>query len=50
LNGEIPDGMLIRISSIDPEESHAFAMQAKFADQMLGALAPQYRQKLNGNL
>jgi EpsI family protein len=50
LNGEIPDGMLIRISSIDPEEFHAFAMQAEFAGQMLGALAPQYRQKLNGNL
>jgi EpsI family protein len=50
LNGKIPDGLLIRVSSIDPEASHAFAAQAKFADQMLGALAPKYRQKLNGNL
>jgi hypothetical protein len=50
LNGQIPDGMLIRISSIDPESPHAFTMQAQFADQMLRALAPTYRQKLNGNL
>ncbi len=42
--------MLIRISSIDPESPHAFTMQAQFADQMLRALAPKYRQKLNGNL
>ncbi|PTR15090.1 MULTISPECIES: exosortase-associated protein EpsI, B-type [unclassified Nitrosospira] len=50
LNGKIPDGLLIRVSSIDPEASHAFAVQARFADQMLGALTPKYRQKLNGNL
>jgi EpsI family protein len=50
LNGKIPDGMLIRISSIDPEASNAFEMQTKFADQMLGALDATYRQKLNGNL
>jgi EpsI family protein len=50
LNGQIPDGVLIRISSIDSEASNAFAIQAQFADQMLRALAPKYRQKLNGNL
>jgi EpsI family protein len=50
LNGKIPDGMLIRISSIDSESPHAFTIQEQFADQMLRALAPQYRQKLNGNL
>lgn len=50
LNGKIPDGMLIRISSIDSESPHAFTIQDQFADQMLQALAPQHRQKLNGNL
>jgi EpsI family protein len=50
LNGQIPDGMLIRISSIDPETSHAYEMQTRFADQMLGALTPKNRQKLYGNL
>lgn len=50
LNGKIPDGMLIRISSIDPEAAHAYKVQTEFADQMLNALAPEYRQRLNGNL
>jgi EpsI family protein len=50
LNGEIPDGMLIRISSIDAEAAHAFKMQTEFADQMLSALTPEHRQRLNGSL
>ena len=50
LNGQIPDGMLIRISSIDPETAHAYEMQTRFADQMLRALTPKNRQKLYGNL
>jgi EpsI family protein len=49
LNGKIPDGMLIRVSSIDTDESKAYQIQARFADQMLNALSPEYRQKLNGN-
>jgi EpsI family protein len=50
LNGKIPDGMLIRVSSIDAEATNAYELQAQFVDQMLGALAPKYRQKINGNL
>ena len=50
LNGKIPDGMLIRVSSIDAEAANAYELQAQFVDQMLGALAPKYRQKINGNL
>ena len=50
LNGKIPDGMLIRISSIDAEATNAYKMQTQFADQMLNALTPEYRKKLNGNL
>lgn len=50
LNGQIPDGMLIRISSIDAEPANAYKMQTQFADQMLRALAPEYRRKLNGDL
>ena len=48
LNGKIPDGMLIRVSSIDAEASRAYEMQAQFIDQMLGALTSEHRQKLNG--
>ena len=50
LNGKIPDGMLIRVSSIDPDAANAYEIQTQFADQMLSALTPEYRQKLNGNL
>jgi EpsI family protein len=50
LSGRIPDGMLIRISSIDPEVANAYEVQAQFAEQMLHALKPEYRKKLNGNL
>ena len=50
LHGEIPDGMLIRISSIDGEAAHAFKMQTEFVDQMLSALTPEHRQRLNGSL
>jgi EpsI family protein len=50
LSGKIPDGMLIRISSIDPGTANAYEVQAQFAEQMLHALKPEYRKKLNGNL
>ena len=50
LNGKIPDGMLIRVSSIDAEAPRAYEMQAQFIDQMLGALTSEHRQKLNGML
>ena len=49
LNGKIPDGMLIRLSSIDAETANAYEMQTQFAKQMLAVLAPEYRQKLIGN-
>lgn len=50
LSGKIPDGMLIRVSSIDAQSDNAYQMQNRFAAQMLEALAPEYRQRLTGNL
>lgn len=50
LSGKIPDGMLIRISSIDADTKTAYEIQTEFADQMLNALSPEYRQKMNGKL
>lgn len=49
LNGEIPDGILIRVSSIDAETDNAYRMQTQFVDQMLHTLAPEHRQRLNGS-
>lgn len=48
LRGQIPDGMLIRISSIDAESPHAYLMQDRFISEMLSSLDPQSRQKVIG--
>ena len=48
LDGMIPDGMLVRVSSIDIDTANAYEMQTKFVDQMLSALAPEYRRRLDG--
>lgn len=50
LTGNIPDGMLIRVSSIDPDTAGAYRIQDRFAKQMLEALAPDARRRLAGNL
>jgi EpsI family protein len=50
LSGNIPDGMLIRVSSIDAQSDNAYQNQNRFAAQMLDALAPEHRQRLTGNL
>ena len=48
LTGKIPDGMLIRVSSIDPEPARAYQAQEQFAAQMLAAVEPEARQRLAG--
>ncbi len=50
LTGKIPDGMLIRVSSIDAEAEKAYEIQNRFSAQMIGALAPENRQRFTGNL
>lgn len=48
LSGNIPDGMLIRVSSIDSDKVRAYQMQDRFSNQMLGTLAPEARVRLAG--
>ncbi|MBS0446506.1 MAG: EpsI family protein [Proteobacteria bacterium] len=50
LSGRIPDGMLVRISSIDPDSQRAFALQQRFADDMLGAMSATARTTVLGQL
>ena len=45
---EVPDGLLVRISSIDPIPERAFRLQAAFIDEMLKAMAPQDRIRIVG--
>lgn len=49
MSGKIPDGMLIRLSSIDSDAEKAFRMQEQFASEMLAAVAPADRNRF-GNV
>jgi EpsI family protein len=48
LTGRIPDGMLIRVSSVDDDEARSFAMQDRFVRELLASLSKQHRQHLLG--
>lgn len=50
LTGRIPDGMLIRVSSIDRDEGHAFQLQDQFIQSMLAALTAKDQVRLLGAL
>ena len=46
--GQIPDGLLFRVSSIDEDPVRAFAMQQRFAADMMSAVNAETRRKLSG--
>jgi len=48
LSGEIPDGMLVRVSTIERNERSAYALHDHFIAALLGALAPGERAHLIG--
>lgn len=48
LTGQIPDGLLFRISSIDNDDAHGFAMQQKFVADMMAAVPGAARKQLSG--
>ena len=48
LTGQIPDGLLFRISSIDNDSARAFAIQQQFAAQMMSAVPAETRRQLTG--
>lgn len=50
LSGEVPDGMLIRISSLDTDKSAEFSLQKNFIEEMLSSLDSTNREKLSGNI
>lgn len=49
LNGRIPDGMLVRVSSIDTGTENAYVVQGQFAAQMVQAIAPGHRKHFAGD-
>lgn len=46
--GRIPDGMLVRVSSIDKGTDNAYAIQSQFAGEMIQAIAPEHRSRFAG--
>lgn len=48
LAGVIPDGVLVRLSSIDRDSAAAFALQQDFAEQLAAALDPATARRLYG--
>ncbi len=48
LTGKVPDGMLVRVSSIDEDVSHAAQLQKQFITDMYQAISPVYRSRVFG--
>jgi EpsI family protein len=46
--GIIPDGVLVRISNLEPDPAAALAINAGFATEMVRAVTPAYRPALIG--
>ena len=49
LNGQIPDGMLVRVSNISPELDDSFAMQRKFLQHLYAVIPPEVRGRYFGS-
>lgn len=48
LSGKIPDGMLVRVSTIQAGEADAWRLQDRFVNQMLDVMAARDRARLLG--
>jgi len=48
LAGRTPDGLLVRVSSIDPDAAHGWQVQQQFVRGLLQALSSSDRQRLAG--
>lgn len=48
LTGQVPDGLLFRVSSIDPEVPRAFTLHDAFVADLLKSLSPIDRKRLSG--
>lgn len=48
LTGSVPDGMLVRVSSINPDEDNAYRLQAIFIQDMLSTIGTKERVRLAG--
>lgn len=47
-NGQIPDGLIFRVSTITPDEQYGFDVQKRFIQDIVTSLNPRDRQKVAG--
>lgn len=50
LTGRIPDGMLVRVSSIGSDSVRSYELQDSFIRDLLAAISPDHRARLVGQL
>ncbi|WP_088284880.1 exosortase-associated protein EpsI, B-type [Ideonella sp. A 288] len=50
MSGLIPDGYLVRVSSLDADAAGAFAQHLAFANELLASLVPELRRRLVGGV
>jgi EpsI family protein len=50
LTGTVPDGMLVRVSTIDSDESRAFGIQDAFVESLLKSVGPAARIRVAGRV
>jgi EpsI family protein len=50
LTGNIPDGMLVRVSSLSSDRSESYQLQNTFINELLNAVTPSAKIKLTGKL
>lgn len=48
IKGIVPDGILMRVSSITPDLNYGYELQTSFTDELLTALSPSQRLRLMG--
>ncbi len=50
LRGQVADGMLVRISTIDADPARAYAVQTRFAETLYRAVPAQYTARVFGSM
>jgi EpsI family protein len=48
LTGQIADGLLFRVSSLDSDADQGYRLQDRFIDELTEAMPPQGRRRLAG--
>lgn len=50
VRGQVPDGVLVRVSSIDADDTAAFLLHERFIQDLLQSLSPAHRARLLGTM